>query len=36
MHRLMAAALKGQQSIEIQYFDGISADAFLRAVEAIA
>jgi hypothetical protein len=33
-HRLMAAVLKGRDSIEVEYFDGSPADAFLRAVEA--
>jgi hypothetical protein len=34
MHRLMAALLKGRQTIDVEFFDGSSADAFLRAVEA--
>ncbi len=34
MHRLMAATLKGREDIEVQYFDGTEAEAFLRAVEA--
>lgn len=33
MHRLMAAALRGRQTIEVEFFDGSSAEAFLRAVE---
>lgn len=33
-HRLMAAVLKGLPSIEVEFFDGSSSDAFLRAVEA--
>ncbi|MBS2966354.1 ParB N-terminal domain-containing protein [Actinocrinis puniceicyclus] len=33
-HRLMAAELKGLTSIEVEFFDGSPADAFLRAVEA--
>ncbi|MEV7116746.1 transcriptional regulator [Streptomyces anulatus] len=34
MHRLLAATLKGQESIEVEFFDGNTDDAFLRAVEA--
>jgi transposase-like protein len=34
MHRLMAASLKGQESIEVEFFDGSAADAFLLAVKA--
>ena len=34
MHRLMAALLTGQETINVQYYDGSEADAFLRAVEA--
>lgn len=34
MHRLLAALLKGQQTIEVRFFNGSQADAFLRAVEA--
>ena len=34
MHRLMAASLKGQETIDVEFFDGSAADAFLRAVEA--
>ncbi|MDH6144073.1 hypothetical protein P3T35_006109 [Kitasatospora sp. GP30] len=33
-HRLMAALLKGRQTIEVEFFDGSPEDAFLRAVEA--
>lgn len=33
-HRLMAAVLRGQDSIEVEFFDGNSADAFLQAVQA--
>ncbi|MET7457381.1 ParB/RepB/Spo0J family partition protein [Streptomyces sp. NPDC005574] len=33
-HRVMAAMLNGQETIEVEYFDGSEADAFLRAVEA--
>jgi ParB-like chromosome segregation protein Spo0J len=34
MHRLIAARLRGQTTIEVQFFDGSEADAFLTAVEA--
>jgi ParB-like chromosome segregation protein Spo0J len=34
MHRLMAASLKGQETVEVEFFDGSPADAFLRAVQA--
>jgi hypothetical protein len=34
MHRFAAASLKGQQMIDVEFFDGTEADAFLRAVEA--
>jgi hypothetical protein len=34
MHRLMAAILKGRDSIEVEFFDGTAQEAFLRAVEA--
>jgi len=33
MHRLLAASRKGQQTIEVEFFEGSPADAFLRAVE---
>jgi ParB-like chromosome segregation protein Spo0J len=33
-HRLLAALLRGQQRIEVEFFEGSDADAFLRAVEA--
>jgi ParB-like nuclease domain len=33
MHRLMAASLKGRETIEVVFFDGSEADVFLRAVE---
>ncbi|WP_369147655.1 transcriptional regulator [Streptomyces sp. R44] len=33
-HRLLAAVSKGQLAIEVEFFDGSSADAFLKAVEA--
>ena len=34
MHRLRAASLKGLSTIDVQFFDGSPADAFLRGVEA--
>ncbi len=34
LHRLLAASLKGQDTIDAEFFDGSFADAFLRAVEA--
>jgi ParB-like chromosome segregation protein Spo0J len=34
VHRVLAAQLRGQLSIEAEFFDGSQADAFLRAVEA--
>ncbi|WP_406119546.1 transcriptional regulator [Streptomyces sp. NBC_00989] len=34
MHRLMVAFLKGQETIEVELFDGTPEEAFLRAVEA--
>jgi ParB-like chromosome segregation protein Spo0J len=33
-HRLMATILKGRRTIDVEFFDGNPADAFLRAVEA--
>jgi hypothetical protein len=33
-HRLMAASLRGQDVIDVEFFDGSREDAFLRAVEA--
>jgi ParB-like chromosome segregation protein Spo0J len=33
MHRLMAASLNGRERIDVEFFDGTAADAFLRAVE---
>jgi ParB-like chromosome segregation protein Spo0J len=33
-HRLMATALKGRETIEVEFFDGPPADAFLHAVQA--
>ncbi|GAB7187052.1 chromosome segregation protein Spo0J [Kitasatospora sp. Ki12] len=34
IHRLMAALLRGQETIEVEFFEGSAEDAFLRAVEA--
>ncbi|MFF4383426.1 winged helix-turn-helix transcriptional regulator [Kitasatospora sp. NPDC001547] len=34
MHRLLAACLRGQDTIEAELFDGTREEAFLRAVEA--
>ncbi|WP_438485495.1 transcriptional regulator [Streptomyces sp. S186] len=34
MHRLMAASLRGQEAIDVEFFDGTSEEAFLRSVEA--
>ncbi|MDL4821055.1 ParB/RepB/Spo0J family partition protein [Actinomadura opuntiae] len=34
LHRLMAASLKGQATVEVVFFDGSPEDAFLRGVEA--
>lgn len=34
MHRLRAAVLRGQDEIEVKFFDGNEADAFVLAVEA--
>ncbi|MER7000249.1 transcriptional regulator [Streptomyces sp. NPDC000410] len=34
MHRLMAAFVKGQETIDVELFDGTAEEAFLRAVEA--
>jgi ParB-like chromosome segregation protein Spo0J len=34
MHRLMAARLNGQESIEVEFFDGSEADAYVRGVAA--
>lgn len=33
MHRLIAASLKGQETVEVRYFDGKAEDAFLWAVK---
>ncbi|MCQ9178597.1 winged helix-turn-helix transcriptional regulator [Streptomyces sp. IBSBF 2953] len=34
MHRLLAACLRGQETIEVEFFDGTPEEGFLRAVEA--
>lgn len=34
MHRLLAALMRGEQTIEARFFDGTPADAFLAAVHA--
>jgi DNA-binding CsgD family transcriptional regulator len=34
MHRMRAAMLRGQESIEVEFFDGSPADAFIGAVRA--
>lgn len=34
MHRLLAALLNGRETIEVEFFEGSTADAFLLAVEA--
>ncbi|GAA3804826.1 ParB N-terminal domain-containing protein [Streptomyces phyllanthi] len=33
MHRLMAASLRGQETIDVMFFEGNEADIFLRAVQ---
>jgi hypothetical protein len=33
MHRLMAASLRGRETIDVIFFDGSDADIFLRAVQ---
>lgn len=33
-HRVAAAVLRGQDSVEVHYFDGTEADSFLRSVSA--
>jgi ParB-like chromosome segregation protein Spo0J len=33
MHRLLAASLRGQETVDVEFFDGSADDAFLRAVE---
>ncbi|WP_216651346.1 ParB/RepB/Spo0J family partition protein [Actinomadura litoris] len=34
VHRLMAASLRGQETIEVEFFDGSPEDAFVLGVEA--
>ncbi len=34
MHRLLAASLNGQETVDVVFFQGSPAEAFLRAVEA--
>ncbi len=34
IHRLMAASLKGEHTIAVEFFDGSPEDAFLKSVEA--
>jgi ParB-like chromosome segregation protein Spo0J len=34
MHRLLAASLRGRETIDVEFYDGSPTDAFLRAVEA--
>ncbi|MFJ5832955.1 transcriptional regulator [Streptomyces sp. NPDC093089] len=34
MHRLLAACVRGQETIDVEFFEGSAEDAFLRAVEA--
>lgn len=34
IHRLMAASLKGQEDIDVRFFDGSPEEAFLKGVEA--
>ena len=36
MHRLLAASLKGRETVDVVFFDGSPAEVFLRAVEANA
>ncbi|MGY4927232.1 hypothetical protein [Streptomyces sp. 900105755] len=33
MHRLMAASMRGQETIDVVFFDGSETDVFLRAVQ---
>jgi ParB-like chromosome segregation protein Spo0J len=33
MHRLMAASMRGRETINVRFFDGSEADVFLRAVQ---
>ncbi|GAA3597255.1 hypothetical protein GCM10022419_095600 [Nonomuraea rosea] len=34
MHRLLAALIRGQETIDVEFFDGTEEEAFLRAVQA--
>lgn len=34
MHRLLAASMRGRETIDVEFFEGTPADAFLRAVKA--
>ncbi|GAA4963284.1 ParB-like chromosome segregation protein Spo0J [Nonomuraea thailandensis] len=34
MHRLLAALVRGQKDIDVEFFDGTTEDAFLHAVQA--
>ncbi|MCX4851620.1 ParB/RepB/Spo0J family partition protein [Streptomyces sp. NBC_00893] len=34
MHRLLAALIRGQVTIDVEFFEGTTEDAFLRAVQA--
>ncbi|MBT2234830.1 ParB N-terminal domain-containing protein [Nonomuraea sp. NEAU-A123] len=34
MHRLLAALVRGQENIDVEFFDGTTEDAFLHAVQA--
>ncbi|WP_084196088.1 ParB/RepB/Spo0J family partition protein [Streptosporangium amethystogenes] len=34
MHRLLAALVRGQETIDVEFFEGTMEDAFLRAVQA--
>ncbi|MEU8364736.1 ParB N-terminal domain-containing protein [Nonomuraea sp. NPDC048882] len=34
MHRLLAALVRGQETIDVEFFDGTTEDAFLHAVQA--
>ncbi|MFD3808604.1 transcriptional regulator [Streptomyces sp. NPDC058619] len=34
MHRLLAAYIRGQETIDVEFFEGSPEDAFLRSVEA--
>ncbi|MFF1910565.1 ParB/RepB/Spo0J family partition protein [Streptomyces sp. NPDC058239] len=34
MHRLLAALIRGQETIDVEFFEGTTEEAFLRAVQA--